>query len=205
MTVNLIGKTFGRVTVISISHHRQGASICWNVSCKCGKKRVISSRDLTSYKRKGCGACEDSKHPLYGTWAGIKSRCLDVNSSAYKDYGARGISICDRWKEDFLDFVADVGEKPAWYYTLDRINNDGNYEPGNCRWATATEQACNKRDAKQRLLSKEDIIAIYISKESVASLSIKHSIAEKTVRNIRARSYSAKATNICLDYILSNS
>ena len=84
------------------------------------------------------------RHPLYSTWQGMKNRCLDKNSNNYHLYGARGIAICGRWN-DFNNFLADMGPKPGPEYTLDRIDNDGNYELGNCRWATPEEQAANTR------------------------------------------------------------
>lgn len=86
-----------------------------------------------------------SKHPLFDTWRKIKQRCLNPKDKQYKNYGARGIKICDEWLHDFWLFCLDVGVKPTNKHTLDRINNDGNYEPGNVRWATIKEQNNNKR------------------------------------------------------------
>jgi hypothetical protein len=76
---------------------------------------------------------------------GMKQRCLNQNNKRYEDYGGRGISVCDRWLHSFENFLADVGRKPGLGYSIDRINNDGNYEPGNCRWATKLEQSRNRR------------------------------------------------------------
>lgn len=83
------------------------------------------------------------EHPLYGTWQGMKTRCYNPNSINYKDYGGRGITICDEWKNSFKQFVTDMGLKPSSLHTLDRIDNDLNYNKDNCRWATPTEQANN--------------------------------------------------------------
>jgi hypothetical protein len=82
--------------------------------------------------------------PEYSTWNGIKTRCLSKTHKSYKEYGARGITLCKRW-EKFENFLADVGKKPSPNHSLDRINVNGNYEPENCRWATKKEQAANKR------------------------------------------------------------
>ena len=86
-----------------------------------------------------------TKHPLYKTWATMRERCYRKNRPNFANYGGRGIIVCERWRTSFAAFVADMGPKPSPEHSLDRINNDGNYEPGNCRWATWTEQALNRR------------------------------------------------------------
>lgn len=84
-------------------------------------------------------------HPLNATWHSMIRRCHDPEHPSYFDYGARGITVCDRWRESFVRFVVDMGPKPTPTHSLDRINNDGDYEPGNVRWATRAEQRANQR------------------------------------------------------------
>ena len=84
-------------------------------------------------------------HPLYSTWNNMKQRCVNPKHPAYCWYGERGISVCDKWRDSFAAFLEDMGERPSDVLSLDRIDNDGNYEPGNCKWSTVKEQAANRR------------------------------------------------------------
>lgn len=112
-----------------------------------------------------------SRHPLYQTWRGMLYRCNDDRSLAFKYYGARGIRVCERWTRSFEDFVEDMGPKPSRAHTIDRINNDGDYEPGNCRWATQKQQSRNKRSNVwvehdgRRMLSEDWAAELGISRQ----------------------------------------
>lgn len=197
--LNLIGQQFGRLTVIAKTALRIGDSIIWHCHCRCGNKTAyISSRDLlhSQSPRRGCGVCHDHKHPLYGIWRGIITRCCDISSNGYKNYGGRGISVCNSWKNDFLSFVEDVGPRPSQDHSIDRIDVNGHYEKDNVRWATFVVQAQNRRPATHGL-TDEEIISIYTDKDSVENIAKKFSKSKKTIQNIRAKSYSLKATKLC--------
>lgn len=90
-------------------------------------------------------ASRGGKSPEYKTWVGIIKRCTDPKAKGWPNYGGRGIHICDEWRHSYAAFLADVGRKPSPRHSIDRIDNDGNYEPGNVRWATRSEQNSNQR------------------------------------------------------------
>jgi hypothetical protein len=153
---DLSRRTFGRLEVISYYGKDKHGKPLWLCRCKCGTAKVVTSNNLKSEHTKSCGCLRlervieaSTKHGYVGTLTykcrqKMKERCFNINDKQYHDYGGRGIVICERWLV-FENFLADMGERPDSSYSLDRINNDGNYEPGNCRWATSKEQQHNKR------------------------------------------------------------
>jgi hypothetical protein len=152
-----VGKRFGRLVILSILTTRKVFAVC-----DCGTQKIIWRSNLVRRKSptRSCGCLHREEQPTYArrhghyksatyrTWYSMKTRCFNQKSNRYVHYGARGITVCDRWM-NFAEFLEDMGERPAGK-TLDRINNDGNYEPGNCRWATAKEQASNKQPIERR-------------------------------------------------------
>lgn len=152
------GKVFGRLTALSLASaggRMGGRKRKWLCRCECGKQAIVASDKLSSGHTKSCG-CWKAKRiqetktthglagtPTYRSWTAMMTRCHTPGSPKYEKYGGRGIKVCERWK-DFELFVGDIGLSPGRGYSLNRINNDGDYEPGNCHWATAIEQQNNK-------------------------------------------------------------
>lgn len=156
LPVEMVGRKFHRLTVMCFEEKR-GKQLFWKCLCDCSKETVVLGTALRVGKTKSCGclrrdfnfkhghAGDNSKSATYVAWTHAKSRCYDPANKKYKHYGGRGITMCDRWLESFADFLADMGEKPRRGLTLERVNNSGNYEPGNCEWRTYTDQNNNLR------------------------------------------------------------
>jgi hypothetical protein len=165
--IDLTGQTFGRLTVLARDTTSKRSR--WHCQCVCGNFSLIFGDNLRSGHTTSCGCyLRDQttrhgfarryvlRHPLHYAWVNMTQRCYNRSNPAYPNYGARGIKVCDRWlgENGFANFITDVGERPPnpekWvsrksYWSLDRIDNDGDYEPGNVRWATPSEQQRNRR------------------------------------------------------------
>jgi hypothetical protein len=142
--INLIGQKFGRATVVREAGRNRHGHVLWEILCECGNRKIVSAQDLRRGGTRSCG-CLLKKHgghesKEYAIWSAMKQRCTNPKSKYYPNYGGRGIKVCDRWLDSYEDFIADMGPRPSSRYSLDRVDNDGNYEPGNCRWATWKQQ-----------------------------------------------------------------
>lgn len=155
--IDIAGERFGRLTVIEIAHRRGlnsgGTVVYWKCRCDCGEMKIVKSQSLRTGVTKSCGclARENfpripvkhgmSKSKTYGSWRAMRERCLDPKNKRFANYGGRGISVCERWSQ-FHNFLSDMGERPEGH-TIERIDVNRGYEPGNCMWIPSSKQCEN--------------------------------------------------------------
>ena len=179
--IDLAGQKFGRWSVLHYQGYIRGMAL-WRCRCECGNEADVPRNNLRSGKSISCGCyrAEDlsirikthgasgykgkNRGPLYVTWVDMRRRCYTSTAINFPDYGARGITVCDRWrfgedgKTGYECFVADMGPKPSRAHTIERKEVNGNYEPGNCEWATRSAQARNKRNNRWVMFGGERMI-----------------------------------------------
>lgn len=152
---DIAGQKFTRLTVLERAESK-GKHAAWKCVCDCGNEKIVMGANLRTGQVKSCGCLlressrvRSTKHGLFGTpeyqiLQSIIQRCENENDKSYEQYGGRGITVCERWKNSLENFMTDMGNRPSSKHSIDRIEVHGNYEPDNCRWATKTEQSRNR-------------------------------------------------------------
>lgn len=183
-TLSCLGQEFHGHTVLSLFEHQSNGVFKVRCRCFCGKEFVARLDYIKMGRKKSCGCIKNIGHtthhmavngdeaPEYLAWSSMKKRVLCKTHKSYPDYGGRGIGIYPEWLASFEEFYRYVGPRPGKEYSLDRINNDGNYEPGNVRWATWNQQANNRRSGllkisieRAKLILKNGYTTIRLSKK----------------------------------------
>lgn len=176
LIIDELGKRHGRLLVVELVKKPtpSRAKTAWRCVCDCGKERVVLGAQLRQGAITSCG-CTHFSHKRsyaveYSTWNAMRFRCLNPNCKQYPNYGGRGIKVCDRWLK-FENFFADMGERPGKGYSIDRIDPNGDYEPGNVQWADAKEQYRNRRVSLPRMTERMDRAIGLVLNSSIPSYS----------------------------------
>lgn len=154
--IDLTGMRFGRLMVIERTQSDSPHAV-WRCKCDCGQERVVIGQNLRRHQQKSCGCLDLERKTIHGaarngkttgeynSWKAMRNRCYRKGNNFYKEYGGRGITVCDRWLHSFENFLADMGERPSPKHSIEREDVNGNYTPENCHWATMSEQIANQR------------------------------------------------------------
>ncbi len=192
---DITGNRFGLLTAISRDFSRREKGQYWIFKCDCGESKSIRSSYVVTGVRKNCGCVarqasrERIKHGMYlspefSCWQSMKHRCSNHNNASYAAYGGRGISVCARWENSFESFYEDMGPRPSSKHSIERIDNDSGYEPKNCRWATKSEQASNRRNTRHFAYNGKSLTIAQWAKQT--------GVPDATTRSRISRGWTAK-------------
>lgn len=194
---DLVGRKSNALTVIQFAGVSKYGQLEWLCKCDCGNEIVVKTANITQGISKSCGCLSAQnrsaastkhglhKHPLYAVWAAMKDRCYNPNNEHYRDYGGRGINVTEMWLADFTVFYSWAmvnGYQKG--LTLERVDNHGDYEPGNCRWATRHEQSQNTRRTR---ISPEDVETIRQDPRTNKAIASDYGVNESTISRIKAK------------------
>jgi len=190
---DLTGQRFGRLTVLYDTGKRKNGNVVWHCRCDCGNESDVRSDSLVFARTTSCGcyrrqrtaeahtvhgmARKEKTHPIHRTWRAILQRCENPSDKNYKNYGFRGIKVCDEWHKfiPFCDWALASGWQKG--LQLDRINNNGNYEPGNCRWATPQENSRNRRNNRMiTFAGKTQCLAAWVDDTGIGYFTLRDRI-----------------------------
>jgi hypothetical protein len=205
---DLTNQVFGRLTVLARAESK-ARQTRWLCRCDCGVESTVAAKDLQRGTTRSCGCLQRELHAarhtihghtknrkltsIYGTWRAIVQRCTDHNCKSFPRYGGRGITVCDRWRESFENFLADMGDRPSPRHSIDREDNSKGYEPGNCRWATPEEQGRNKRS--NRMITVDGVTRCVVEWSEASGIS------RKAITSRLARGWSEKdAVTVPVDH-----
>lgn len=195
--IDLTGQVFGRLTVIKLAPKSKAGNIKWECKCECGNVFYVHGSMLRRGGSNSCGCLSIemtserstthgmSREPLYRVWATMKARCYNKNHNRYKYYGGRGIKVCDRWLNSFENFLEDMGMR-AEGLTIERVDNDDDYSPGNCEWRTHADQSRNRRTTKlsiKKIIKVKEMSGLGLATKEIASL---FGVSTSTIRRVLA-------------------
>lgn len=174
---DLSGEKFGRLTALAfVGHYGPRRRLMWRCRCDCGELILATGTAMTTGHTKSCGCwlADQAKlnlsrkthghwsgmraTPEYSAWQSMKQRCSNPNDIEYRNYGGRGIAVCERWLGSFENFLADMGNRPSPQHSMDRVDVDGNYTPENCRWADTKTQAFNRRNNQKVVIDGQEML-----------------------------------------------
>jgi hypothetical protein len=178
--IDLTGQRFGRLMVLEQTAERRQGKVVWRCLCNCGQESLVATDKLRGGTTRSCGCLkrEDARARMtthghtaggarsseFGTWCSMRRRCQDPAVERYPRYGGRGITVCDRWDKSFEAFFADMGPRPSPEHSIERYENDGNYEPGNCGWELRPVQQRNREDRRTFAYNGEQLLLSEIAR-----------------------------------------